>query len=84
MLTIKPYGRNYTRFPEAGEARRDIHLNEDPGTPLDIAAFATDHADFVRAQWISSLDKIATKPVGNRKPTSEQRRFRDRLGVISQ
>ena len=80
MLTIKPYGRSHTCFPEAGEARRDIHLNEDPETPRDIAAFATDHADFVRAQWISSLDKIATKPVGNRKPTSEQRRFRDRLG----
>ena len=80
MLTIKPYGRSHTRFPEAGRARRDIHLNEDPETPRDIAAFATDHADFVRAQWISSLDKIATKPVGNRKPTSEQRRFRDCLG----
>ena len=80
MLTIKPYGRSHTRFLEAGRARRDIHLNEDPETPRDIAAFATDHADFVRAQWISSLDKIATKPVGNRKPTSEQRRFRDRLG----
>ena len=80
MLAIKPYGRSHTRFLEAGKARRDIHLNEDPETPLDIAEFATDHADFVRAQWISSLDKIATKPVGNREPTSEQRRFRDRLG----
>ena len=80
MLTIKPYGHSHTCFLEAGRAQRDIHLNEDPETPLDIAAFATDHADFVRAQWVSSLDKIATKPVGNRKPTSEQRRFRDRLG----
>ena len=80
MLTIKPYGHSHTCFLEAGRARRDIRLNEDPETPRDIAAFATDHADFVRAQWISSLDKIATKPVGNRKPTSEQRRFRDRLG----
>jgi len=38
------------------------------------------HDRLVIAQWVSAIDKIASKPAGATGPTSEQREFRDRLG----
>ena len=80
MLIIKPYGRSHAEFGPRNEIRRKIRLNSDPAKSLDIVNFTETHPELVIAQWISAIDKIATKPTGQRKPTSEQRKLRDDLG----
>lgn len=85
MRIIRPYGRSATRPAETGGERRErvLELREtQPGETGErqIATFATSHDALVIAQWISTIDKIATKPKGDRKPTQAQRELRQKLG----
>ena len=79
MRIIKPYGRSST---ERGSDAllRTLRLNPDLKKAVDVVAFAQERAELVIAQWISAIDKIAAKPYGNKKPTPEQRDFRQQLG----
>ena len=85
MRIIKPYGRSETEF-EAGKnlqraIRRKSRLGAPNDTPVDIVKFTQNHPQLVIAQWISAIDKIASKPKrGDKKPTPEQLRLRQQLG----
>ncbi len=82
MLIVKPYGRSETVREEAGGLCRRLRRNSDGRAACsldDVAVFARSHPELVIAQWISAIDKVATKPRGSGKPTREQRRLRDAL-----
>ncbi|MEQ9518965.1 MAG: type VI-A CRISPR-associated RNA-guided ribonuclease Cas13a [Parvibaculum sp.] len=79
MLIIKPYGRSHVE-PDGTKRRRTLHLNTAPKEPQEIAKFAGSDPRLVIAQWVSMIDKIARKPKPDKKPTCEQRAFRDKLG----
>ncbi len=80
MLIVKPYGRSYVERGASGGLRRVVRRNDDLDTPVDMAEFAGTHPELVVAQWVSVIDRIATKPRRGRKPTTEQRALRDKLG----
>ncbi len=84
MLIIKPYGRSHTEFDDGKTPKRKIRRNPTPGvwqdTLVDVKKFAETHPELIIAQWISAIDKIATKPRSGKKPTPEQRRFREKIG----
>jgi len=80
MLIVKPYGRSYVERGGSGGLRRVVRRNDDLDTPVDMAEFAGAHPELVVAQWVSVIDRIATKPRRGRKPTTEQRALRDKLG----
>ena len=82
MLIIKPYGRSETEaeFDSGKNIRRKIRENPGHKETIDVANFAEDEHKLVIAQWISVIDKIATKPNGRCKPTAEQRELRDKIG----
>lgn len=80
MRIIKPYGRSHAERIATGSTRRVLRERSNPEIARDIAEFARSHDRLVMAQWVSVIDKIATKPAGTTGPTTEQREFRDRLG----
>lgn len=80
MRIIKPYGRSHAMDGGSGANRRVLRPRPLFQDCLDVGDFAASHDELVIAQWISTIDKIATKPWGDRKPTERQRKFRDRLG----
>jgi len=79
MLIIRPYGTSATE-PDAedpAERRRTLRRTLDaprsaPVTERDLEAFARRHDALVIGQWISTIDKIATKPAGFKKAGAEQ------------
>ena len=79
MRIIKPYGRSSTEFDGKDRLTRKLRRNLTYKTH-EIGEFAETHPELVIAQWISAIDKIAAKPKRDRKPTREQREFRQRLG----
>ena len=85
MLVIKPYGRSSVERDNgaSGRLRRAIRRNAGPRASECVADFAKTHPELVIAQWVSVIDRIATKPRRGRKPTSEQRGLRDALGEAS-
>ena len=88
MRIIKPYGRSQVELDGRGQATRSIRIRVDgegtaEGTFESIVEFATKHDELVLAQWISAIDKIATKPSLNKAATPEQHRFRQRLGAAA-
>ncbi len=85
MRIIRPYGRSATRPAAAGSERREriLKLREtQPGETGErvIVPFAESDDALVIAQWISTIDKIATKPKGDKQPTQAQRELRQKLG----
>jgi hypothetical protein len=80
MQIIKPYGRSHVEPGGRGRNRRVLRPRTDPQTAIEIEPFARSNDRLVIAQWISVIDKIASKPAGTNGPTTEQREFRDRLG----
>lgn len=76
MRIIKPYGRSKTT---AGK-KRLITLKPEYKEGVDVFETLKDKPDFISAVWISAIDKIATKPDNNKKPTPAQRDFREKLG----
>ncbi len=83
MRIIKPYGRSHVDAADLTERKRVLRLNDGAKTSHDIKSFALGHDELIIAQWISSIDKIATKPSGNKGATPIQRKFRDQLGKTS-
>lgn len=79
MRIIKPYGRSSTEPDGEDKLTRKLRRNPTYETSVEIGEFAEAHPELVIAQWISAIDKIAAKPQGDRKPTREQREFRQRL-----
>lgn len=77
MRIIRPYGRSAVR---PARQRRILVERGAAGKEHDLGEFARACDELVIAQWISVIDKIATKPTGNRKPTKAQRDLRKRLG----
>ncbi len=80
MRMIKPYGRSETTLTHGQQPRRKLRPNTPGDTPVNIVEYAKTHPELIIAQWISAIDKIAAKPHGDKKPTPEQRQFRQRLG----
>lgn len=80
MHIIKPYGRSHVGTEEG---KRVLHLNADRKTERDIVDFAASHDELIIAQWISAIDKIATKPANKNGPTQEQRELRRTLGAAA-
>jgi hypothetical protein len=86
MRIIKPYGRSVVEKAGPGRLARAVSLHPDParGVELDnrksVVEFAASHDRLVIAQWISTIDKIARKPVGEAAATPQQAEFRRRLG----
>jgi hypothetical protein len=79
MQIIRPYGSS--RSKKSGDGLRRVLVEKTTGRPEhDIPAFASSHDELVIAQWISTIDKIARKPMGRKKPSAAQRAFRHKLG----
>lgn len=76
---VRPYGDSRTAF-EASNLKRQLHLNGKQDQVEAIEPFAHDHPELVIAQWISTIDKIATKPTGTTGATQCQRDLRTKLG----
>lgn len=76
MRIIKPYGRSKT----TEEKTRLLTLKPEYKEEVAVLETLSDDPNFNIASWISAIDKIATKPDSNKKPTAEQRKFRDELG----
>ena len=75
--TVRP---ELCRAQPSGGLRRVVRRNDDLDTSVGMAEFAGPHPELVIAQWVSVIDRIATKPRRSRKPTREQRALRDELG----
>ena len=80
MRIIKPYGRSSTEFDGQEKLTRKLCQSPRYDTSVEIGEFAETHPELVIAQWISTIDKIAAKPYGNKKPMPEQWQFRQRIG----
>lgn len=84
MRIVKPYGQSRVESGNQQDRKRVLRtkLQIEP-RDRDVAAFALSHDELVIAQWISAIDKIATKPTGPQGATAAQRDFRDRLGMAA-
>lgn len=80
MRITKPYGRTHVERDPSGATKRVLRLRSAPYLERDIEQFALTHDELVIAQWVSTIDKISTKPRGKNGPTEEQRWFRRHLG----
>jgi hypothetical protein len=80
VKVIKPYGRSHVERIGSGETRRVLRRRTDPEMAVDIESFVRTNDRLVITQWVSTIDKIATKPAGINGPTPEQRVLRERLG----
>lgn len=80
MRIVRPYGSSRSK-PVAGKLHRVLIDNTQERVEHDdIPEFARSHDELVIAQWISAIDKIASKPDGRNQPTHEQRDLRNRIG----
>lgn len=83
MRIVRPYGESIASGAGHDRLLRiRQRLQEKIGDPPEraIPAFAESHDELVIAQWISTIDRIATKPRGQDRPTRAQRDLRKRLG----
>ena len=55
-------------------------MNSHPNQHRDLTDFAEQQAELTVSQWISEIDKVATKPAGGKLPTLAQRALREKLG----
>lgn len=79
MLIIRPYGNSRSERNE-DKSRRVLYDKSADRTRHEIVPFANSHDELVIAQWISTIDKIATKPHRDKGATKAQRTLRDKLG----
>ena len=79
MKIIRPYGESRTE-PAGDQCQRVLHDRTPERARHEIPSFATGHDKLVIAQWVSIMDKIATKPAPGNGATKAQRSFRDKLG----
>jgi hypothetical protein len=81
MHIVRPCGSSRSKEAERG-LRRILVENATGRAERDIPVFARLHDELVIAQWISTVDKIARKPTGRKKPSAEQRTFRHKFNLI--
>ncbi|RAP39618.1 hypothetical protein BYZ73_19505 [Rhodovulum viride] len=74
MPIVKKFGRSQTSLSD-----RKIVLKMETAA-RNIPDFLLSDPEAVIGQWASAMDKIAKKPKGKDKPSSYQRKFRERLG----
>jgi len=79
MKIIRPYGTSRSRKKDEG-LRRVLIDNTPERKEHPIPRFAASRDELVIAQWISTIDKIARKPPGKKKPTPAQHELRHKLG----
>jgi hypothetical protein len=83
MLILKPYGRSATSDTN-GQRQRTLTLTADLGKAeipgKDIAGFASTNPEILINQWISVIDRIASKPRNKAGATTGQRQLREQLG----
>jgi hypothetical protein len=79
MQIIRPYGTSRSKRGQDG-LRRVLVEKTAGRAERDIPTFARTHDELVIAQWISTIDKIARKPTSRKKPSADQRAFREKLG----
>ncbi|MCO8145878.1 type VI-A CRISPR-associated RNA-guided ribonuclease Cas13a [Rhodovulum tesquicola] len=80
MRIVRPYGESRTDLGGERGQTRVLVDNTAARARHEIPDFAQSHDALVIAQWISVLDRIATKPQGTQGATRAQHAFRDRLG----
>ena len=78
MRITRPYGRTKTDTTDTEDRSRQLITADQDAE--NICKFTSEHPELLVAQWISILDKIATKPKKQRSPTKEQYEFRNKLG----
>lgn len=71
--------RHYGQTRATGGERILIPKTDDK-KPIKILDLDKEYPELLIAQWISILDKIATKPKSDKKPFKAQRCFRQKLG----
>lgn len=76
MLIVKPYGKSVVA---KNSNSRKLKRKTD-GDFVDVETFVKDTPELVIAQWISAIDKIITKPKGDKKASFEQDQQRRELG----
>lgn len=83
MKIIKPYGRSHVDAARAKGAplERRLRLTDNPDPLQDIPTFAREHDWLVLAQWISAIDKIATKPKSGGRPRQNSGHCAGSLGT---
>jgi hypothetical protein len=81
MLIVKPYGRSSAEPDAYNEKVRRLKPRDEEHARKYFPSFAQSHDELLIAQWISIVDKIASKPGPRKLPTREQRVFRKRLGA---
>ena len=79
MRIIRPYGESRTECADSS-ARRYLIDKTAARQKREIPDFALEHDELVIAQWISAIDKIASKPQGTKGATNEQRELRGKIG----
>lgn len=79
MRIIKPYGASRSEKSQ-NSLERLLYDRSAHRTRHKIIEFAENNAELVIAQWISVIDKIATKPHGKNGASQAQREFREKLG----
>lgn len=77
MRIIKPHGRSVTKKDHPHNRRILCHKKNN--NLHDLEDFALRSPDLVIAQWISVLDKIIKKPIGNKKASSIQHQSRETI-----
>lgn len=80
MRIVKPYGDSFTDHENKERVLRDRSPKK---AEHKLSEFALTHNELVISQWISVIDKIATKPNGKNGPTDAQRALREKLGQAS-
>jgi hypothetical protein len=81
MRIVRPYGSSRSK-PDQNGLRRFLVEKNPERTEREVPEFARSHDELVIAQWISMIDKIARKPMGQKKPSPLQRAFRHKLGNV--
>lgn len=81
MRIVRPYGSSRTKPNENG-LRRVLVEKTPERAEHELPDFALSHDELVIAQWISTIDKIARKPAGGKKPSDAQRSLRHKLGNV--
>lgn len=79
MKIVRPYGTSKTEFKDT-TLTRVIQKRGSESSEASFVEFAKTDPDIVFAQWISAIDKIASKPNFLAKATERQYEFRQKLG----
>ena len=79
MPILRKFGRSETNL-ETRTLALGARRSDEQGKKCRILEFLISDPEALLGQWASMMDKIASKPRGQGKPSSHQRAFREALG----